>query len=131
MRSTLFVLLILSIITFSACEKASVAPVYNQNIVTSDSASTSGRLTVKVVDEQQRPVENASVYLYANYTDYQNNIDLFFLRSDRNGKADFGYVNIGNYYVLADATIGGVLKRGLIAMQVRSQRVEEKPVIVR
>ncbi len=86
---------------------------------------------MRIVDEQQRPVENASVYLYANYTDYQNNIDLFFLRSDRNGKVDFGYVNIGNYYVLADATIAGTLKRGLIAMQVRSQRVEEKQIVLR
>src|SRR5687768_8575591 len=115
MRKILLVLIIVTSIV--ACSKDSgVTP--TQNIITSDSSLTTGRLIAKVYSNGGTLTANADVYLYTSYDDLERDIPILNLQTTGNGEADFGYVLIGNYYLRA-------FKAGMsdtVAAQVLSQR---------
>ena len=48
---------------------------------------------------------NVVVSLYANYQDIQNGFSMFDVYTNSSGVAYFGYVNMGNYYVVSTAYI--------------------------
>lgn len=77
-----------------------------QNVILSDTSATTGSLEVRVFTAPNNSESNATVWLYASYEDYQNNISIFQLITLNNGIANFGFINYGNYYIRAEKQIG-------------------------
>lgn len=67
-----------------------------------NAAPTEGQLVVYIFGGSRYiPVANTEIRLYLNQEDFQNNLPLAGRITDNNGRADFGYLNFGNYYVYA------------------------------
>jgi hypothetical protein len=107
-----------------------------QEIVTYDTSGITGQLTVKTFyldnNNNQVPAYSTVVCLYANYDDIQvdktnstNDLAIYRLITESNdNEAYFGYINYGNYYVWASATINGVYYERISIVQVRPNREE-------
>ncbi len=133
----LFGLLIsVSVIIFSSCEPTTPEPPVQQNIVYSDSSLITGQLTADVVyyDEYVAnfiPAPSGTVvYLYATYEDLLNNLPLYSLQTAIGNSVYFGYLNYGNYYILATTPLDSVYYEGLSAVQVRPNREELLHIIM-
>ena len=107
-----------------------------QEVVTEDTSGLTGELTVYTyyLDDynHQVPAYSTIVYLYASYDDIlidRNNStnDLAIYRlstATDNNVAYFGYINYGNYYVWANATINNKYYERISIVQVRPGRQE-------
>ncbi len=95
-----------------------------QTVITNDTSSLTGRLLVEVRRNSNNSlIDNAEVNLYLNYDDMLRNFPLYSLNAN-NGRADFGFVLNGNYYitgsfssttgVIRDTTVAQVLPRNTI-----------------
>lgn len=104
----------------TACNEADPAPIQGQGILLRDTSSTTGSLVIQVFDQAGNGVSNADVYLFTDYEVIGRGIYLINLLSDRRGLVDFGFVNIGNYYVVAESASLGVADTSVV--QVRSQK---------
>ncbi len=117
------------IITLYACGNSDeeVTPI-QQQVITSDSSSSSGELTVSVKYKNNGVIssagENATVRLYFEYEDIQRGLHIYDLQTNNQGNAYFGFINIGTYYIYSEYTIGGITYRKESAVQIRSQRDE-------
>lgn len=135
MKSVVFLWLTLwAALCLTACDtsnKEVVEPATNQTIVVQDTSAYTGQLSVQVIGLRSDPLTNADVWLYASYTDYQNKLDLLYLRTDAEGRANFGFVNFGNYYLEATANIQDTLRQTVDVVQVRSRQVVEKRLVVK
>lgn len=90
-----------------------------QNIVNADSSGETGRLNVEVRRQSTNAlVANARVNLYLTYDDLLRNLSLFSLQTSNQGRADFGFVLNGNYYLTATATIDGAVLRDTTVAQI-------------
>jgi hypothetical protein len=107
-----------------------------QEVVTEDTSGLTGELTVYTYylddNNHQVPAYSTIVYLYASYDDIlidRNNStnDLAIYRlstATDNNVAYFGYINYGNYYVWANATINNKYYERISIVQVRPGRQE-------
>lgn len=90
-----------------------------QPIVKDDSSGITGRLYIIARNSNNTTnIENATVKLFSSYEDARRDFTLFRVNTDNNGKADFGFVLQGNYYVVGSATVGSNLFTDTIAIQV-------------
>ena len=126
-------------IMVSSCKKEEDndnTPPQPQEIVTNDTSSITGQLTVKTfyMDNNNNtvPAYSTVVCLYADYDDIQidrtnstNDLAIYRLITATNDNtAFFGYINYGNYYVWAKATINGTQYERISIVQVRPRREE-------
>ncbi len=107
-----------------------------QEIVTYDTSGITGQLLVKTYyldnNNNQVPAYSTVVYLYADYDDIQidktnstNDLAIYrLITASDNNEAYFGYINYGNYYVWANATINGTYYERISIVQVRPNREE-------
>jgi hypothetical protein len=133
MRQILIVVLTISLFIVSC--NSDDGPMGGQDILVSDTSLSTGRLVIEVLDVNSTPQANKEVTLHATYEDLQNNIWIYYLTTDNRGEANFGFINIGNYYIYAsDPAQSGAQSRnndpGDVA-QVRSQKTTERRVIIR
>lgn len=106
----------ISMIIFStSCKTTNPGP--TNQIVTSDTSSTTGYLTVRVYDGNSS-VSDATVDLFINYADVNAGVLLLRGYSTGSGYVDFGYLNYGNYYVKAQKD----LKSKIIPVQVQAKK---------
>jgi len=64
--------------------------------------ATEGKLAVYIFGgPKYLPVAGTEVKLFLSQQDFQNNLPLAGLITDAEGKADFGFMNFGNYYIYA------------------------------
>ncbi len=125
------------LLLFTSCKKddeeTQLPP---QEVVTEDTSGLTGELTVYTYylddNNHQVPAYSTVVYLYASYDDIlidRNNStnDLAIYRlitATDNNVAYFGYINYGNYYVWANATINNKYYERISIVQVRPGRKE-------
>ena len=128
MKSFYFPLFFLSIMTLFSCNKDDDVNPIQQQVVTNDTSSTSGELTVEVKYSQNGSIlsanQNANVRLYATYEDLKNDLYIYDLYTSDKGIAYFGFINIGTYYVFSEYTAGEKTYQKESAVQIRSQRNE-------
>lgn len=118
-------------IFISACSvNTANTPQPSQTIVSSDTSFTTGNLQVTVYDNSVNKIPNADVYLYLSYEDIKRNLHVLYLKTNNNGLANFGYINTGNYYLIATANLSAVLKTDTAVVQVQSRRVVYKNSIL-
>ena len=139
-----FILLGLFLIILAGCKKDDEADAaQSSQIITEDTSEITGRLSINTyyldsASGTEKEAYNAEVYLYASYdditTDRQNNahnLALFHLTtSSSSNEADFGYVNYGNYYIWAYATIHRTYYEQIAIVQVRPQQEESINVVM-
>jgi len=130
------ILLIFSVLTiiFSSCSKKEDEPeaLPPQTIVTSDTSEITGELTVHTYNDiTKSPMTHVDVYLYAEYNDVitdmnggVNDLAIYRLYTDNESYAYFGFINYGNYYVLAIKDEAGTHYEKLSIVQVRPRRDE-------
>ena len=121
---------ITTLISFSACDKKDddKTPIHQQ-VVMNDTSQYTGSLKVYVKYMKNGTIYSAPgntiVTIYGNYQDINSNLYLYRLFTDNSGYANFGYLNLGNYYVTAQATIGIENYSSINALQIRPRRDEE------
>lgn len=133
MKHTFTLLALLFLALLGSCsdnDNENVVPATNQTVVWQDSSAYTGELSVRVIDARSNLITNADVWLYASYADYQNQLDLLYLRTDNQGMAYFGFVNFDNYYLEARATIQDTTKQTVDVVQVRSRQFVEKTLVI-
>lgn len=117
------------IIALFSCKNDEDVTPMQQQVITSDSSSSSGELTVSVQYKQNGIITtagaNANVRLYFNYDDIKRDLYIYDLYTNDQGNAYFGFINIGTYYIYSEYTIGGVTYVKESAVQIRSQRSEK------
>ena len=99
-----------------------------QEIVYVDTSGLTGRLTVVAKyytssGQLMNAPTGSLVSLYASYDDLVNGLSLYNVAT-RNDTAYFGYINYGNYYVLADTYVDTSYYYGEAAVQIRPDREE-------
>ena len=90
-------LLILFVAVLSSCKKTTNVDVR---------LSTSGTLTVKLIDDAGKGLPNVKVSLFDDQKDNYNNLNRILLdaqSTDSNGQVDFGDLNPDNYLIVADS----------------------------
>lgn len=122
--------LIGAIFVLGACNGNDDDPVGGQAILFNDTSETTGQLIVEVIDENSTRVNGARVSLYATFEDFQNDVWLYDIRNNNSNVFNFGYVNIGNYYIYAVDESSGRRNSG-DAAQVRSQKTTNRLVVIR
>lgn len=138
LRYNVLLIVAFSLLTASACkkDKDNDDELPPQEIVTYDTSGITGQLLVKTYyldnNNNQVPAYSTVVYLYANYDDIQvdktnstNDLAIYrLITAGDNNEAYFGYINYGNYYVWANATINGTYYERISIVQVRPDREE-------
>lgn len=123
----LFIFCIFSLALVS-CKKDNDNNPDSQDIVNEDNSELTGKLNVKVYYNNGNGAVVAPsgvvVSLYASTQDIQYGYSMFDVSTNSSGVAYFGYVNIGNYYVVSTANIGNVNYQGIDMVQVRPRRDE-------
>jgi hypothetical protein len=133
MKKIFFLLTVSLFLVFVSCSKKDddndLPP---QEIVTSDTSSITGELTVHAYyDGGTTPMNNVDIFLYVEYEDVLtdlsngvNNLAIYRLYTGESNTAYFGYINYGNYYVLAMKDEAGTHYERLSIVQVRPRRDE-------
>jgi hypothetical protein len=102
-----------------------------QAILQNDTSNTTGKLIIRVIDQNGNTVNGVRVSLYGTYEDLQNDIWIYDLFNDSRGEADFGFINIGNYYIFADENGSNRTNNPGDVAQVRSQKTTIREVVIR
>jgi hypothetical protein len=101
------------------------------NVYVQDSSAYTGRLIVKVMAGTNfAPVTGADVSIFATFQDYTNDIYLSRFLSNRNGEVDFGYLNLGNYYIYVFFKVNGVEYKRVEIAQIQATRTLQKNIIL-
>ncbi|MBI5538817.1 MAG: hypothetical protein HY951_02065 [Bacteroidia bacterium] len=120
----------------SGCKKTKDTIPDQQQILTYDTSGMTGKLTVYVKylnpSNQVVNASNTDVFLYASRDDItadlaasNNDLAIYRLYTGTGNTAYFGYINYGNYYVLAfNNNIGGLSYSKTSIVQVRPQQNE-------
>jgi len=128
MKGLLLSLSVLFFIIFTACEKKTETTPIAQQVVISDTSQYTGSLKVYVKYISNGTLYsapgNTTVAIYANYEDIQNNLYIYRLFTDNSGFINFGYFNLGNYYVKAEAYVNNQYYTAINAIQIRPRRDE-------
>lgn len=115
---------------FSSCSKDdSVQP--GQTVTLNDTSSTTGHLVAKLYDANGAILQNSDVMVYAKYEDIDRNLPLLKVQSQSDGEANFGYILIGNYYLVAYKEIGPSFISDTTAVQVLSQKKTVRTMVLR
>jgi len=121
---------------FSMCTKDDNEPI-QQDILYSDSSEYTGNLAVYCYyddgTDDYPKADDTNLFLYASYEDMINDINvdtydfaLYRLNTGDNSHiANFGYVLIGNYYVLGFNYINGFYYERTGTVQIRPKQMEE------
>lgn len=125
-KNALLLWVILGIIS---CSKNEDNTLPTQTIITSDSSNTTGRLYVEFYDVNGNQMNNGIANLYLSYSDLKNNLPLYTLTSNNNGRVDFGFVLNGNYYLTGTNLTGNLRDTGVA--QVLPQRTITRKLILR
>ncbi|NOZ45819.1 MAG: hypothetical protein GXO79_03460 [Chlorobi bacterium] len=131
----IFILIVVTASIFSCTKSNNYDPV-PQEILYSDTSGVTGQLTVYVRYRDEfgsYPANGSGVFLYAAYDDILIDLensaeDLAIYRlitADNNNSAYFGFINYGNYYILAFNTINGIYYEKISIVQVRPTQHEE------
>lgn len=131
MKYILICLATITLIALSSCSNNRDTTPTGQTVIYADSSQFSGRLIVEVYDTQNRRVNQALVGLYLNRADITDNLALLWLNTQSNGRADFGFVNLGNYYIKAEVANTEQVLSAIGACQVRSQQTTVYSITVR
>mgnify|MGYP006293016247 CR=1 FL=1 len=129
----LIAILFSAAILFSNCSKDDEPD--GQNILYQDTSAYTGELTVYTYYDNGSghfpEAEGTNVFLYTDYddiiTDLQNsnnNMALFYMNTGNDNQAYFGFINMGNYYVLATHYINDVYYEKISIVQVRPRQYE-------
>ncbi|MBX3101782.1 MAG: hypothetical protein KF690_04685 [Bacteroidetes bacterium] len=125
MKPLVFAFLAIVVISQAGCKKKDETPAPDTSIVYADSASGTGYLSVQLRRWTGTPganIGNAFVALYLTYEDYANDISLTTGRTDGNGYVDFGYLNVGNYYIYSEVEVTpGNFSQRVDVVQVQSR----------
>ena len=125
MKKLLFLSVLITMFALS-CKKDNDSSPNSQDIVNNDTSPYTGILNVKVY-YNDGSVHEASdrvwVKLYASTQDIPL-YSMFELQTNNSSVAYFGYINMGNYYVVCNKNIGGVEYQGVDMVQVRPRREE-------
>ena len=131
MRTYVFLLsLMVTALFFVSCETGDTNSPATQEIVYSDTSSLTGELSVEVLyyddfSHDFKPAPSGTdVYLFATFEDLQNNLPIYYLQTSGNNSLYFGFINYGNYYVLAMNGSGFDYYEGVSVVQVRPRRQE-------
>jgi len=81
----------------SSCNDDTITPSNNNN--NNNTYSYIGYLNVKVLDPSHNVMSGTAVYVYRTYEDLKNNYALMTKVTGSDGKAKFGEILEGNYYV--------------------------------
>lgn len=132
-----FIGILLLVYTISSgCKKTKDTIPDQQQILTYDTSGMTGKLTVYVKylnpSNQVLNATNTDVFLYASRDDItadlaasNNDLAIYRLYTGTGNTAYFGYINYGNYYVLAfNNNIGGLSYSKTSIVQVRPQQNE-------
>ncbi|MEQ8359748.1 MAG: hypothetical protein RH860_09700 [Cytophagales bacterium] len=132
MKNSIYLFLSLLVLTFVASCNSNDDAVGGQPIVQNDSSLSSGKLIVIVEDVNNNPVSGVRVTLHGTLEDLEKGIWLYNLLNDSRGEVDFGFINLGNYYIYAEE-IGGTRRNNAPgdAAQVRSQQITPRTVVIR
>ena len=137
MSNIKLLLIIILSITIASCKKTKDEVPAQQQIVTYDTSGLTGRLTVytKYIDASYNVnnATNTNVYLYASWDDINTDLlgttydlAIYRLNTGTGNSAYFGYINYGNYYVLAfNNNINGTAYIKTSIVQVRPQQNEQ------
>ncbi len=117
---------VLVLLVLVSCTKKEGDTNTTQNIVSSDSSDVTGRLYVDAYDINGNKMGNTIVSLYISYDDIKRGITYNTLTASSSGRADFGYILVGNYYVIGsnqsgtlhDTTVAQVLPKRTISRKV-------------
>ncbi len=126
MKKLLFLSVLVTILA-SSCKKDNDSSPNSQDIVNNDTSPYTGILKVKVYYNDgsvHETSEGVWVKLYATTQDIPFGYSMFELATNNSGVAYFGYINMGNYYVVCNKNIGGVEYQGVDMVQVRPRREE-------
>ena len=103
-----------------------------QDILTRDTSTTTGQLIVNVVDQNGNEVSGTRVTLHATFEDLNNGIWIYDLFNNNQGDANFGFINIGNYYIYAEQQSGNFRNNSPgDVVQVRSQKITTRTVVIK
>ncbi|QNL22535.1 hypothetical protein HZR84_11480 [Hyphobacterium sp. CCMP332] len=132
MSKTINLFLSLLALSFAVSCNSNDDAVGGQPIVQNDSSLSSGKLIVNVVDVNNNPVSGVIVTLHGTLEDLEKGIWLYNLLNDNRGEVDFGFINLGNYYIYAEEN-GGARRNNAPgdAAQVRSQQITPRTVVIR
>ncbi len=123
-------IVLISFLFIISCKKQDIEqPLPQQNIIYSDTSSVTGELTIQVYYKYTNNVIYIAssgfwISLYVTYEDLMNDLYIYTLPSTNNGRAYFGYINYGNYYVKAEGYLENQYYEGIAALQVRPRRSE-------
>ena len=132
----LFGILLFTTVVNSSCKKTKDTIPDQQQILTSDTSGMTGKLTVyvKYLNQSGQVVNanNTDVFLYASREDItadlagtNNDLAIYRIYTGSGNTAYFGYINYGNYYVLAfNNNISGLSYSKTSIVQVRPQQNE-------
>ena len=138
MKNTIYIFgfLLFTFIVSSGCKKTKDTIPDQQQILTYDTSGMTGRLTVytKYLNPSNQVVNatNTDVFLYASRDDItadlagtNNDLAIYRVYTGSGNTAYFGYINYGNYYVLAfNNNISGLSYSKTSIVQVRPQQNE-------
>ncbi|PIP53990.1 MAG: hypothetical protein COX07_07820 [Bacteroidetes bacterium CG23_combo_of_CG06-09_8_20_14_all_32_9] len=129
--------LTVAFLLITSCKKSKDPVPIQQQILAYDTSGMTGRLTVyvKYLDTLNhiQNATNTNVYLYASRDDITLDLSgttydlaIYRLNTGNGNSAYFGYINYGNYYVLAfNNNINGLSYSKTSIVQVRPQQSEE------
>ncbi|MEA3446763.1 MAG: hypothetical protein U9R19_18765 [Bacteroidota bacterium] len=130
MKSLLLILVIGFGLLFTSCNKSNTNSPIPQEIVYSDTSLITGELAVEAlyfdpVTQNYKPAPSGTgVFLFATFEDLQNNLPIYALETTSSNSVYFGFINYGNYYVLAFKDINYDYYEGISVVQVRPRREE-------
>lgn len=128
--SCTFICFFILIATLTACDGDNIPnPNNGQSILLNDTSSTTGSLLVEVIDANRNSIDDAEVQLFTDFEAIDRGIFLFRLFTNGRGRVDFGFLNIGNYYIVAESP--DQLLSDTAVVQIRSQKDVFKVVELR
>jgi hypothetical protein len=96
-----------------------------------DSELETGRLAVYAfAGTKYEPERDVLVQVYVSMADVEADIPLYRQWSDRRGRADFGFLNAGNYYVRLYKEIGTEKHHRLEVAQVQARQALTRNVVL-
>ncbi len=120
------------LVFIASCNNNDDDVVGGQDILLNDTSNTTGKLIVSVIDGNGNAVSGVRVSLHATFEDLNTGIWIYELFNNSQGVSDFGFLNIGNYYIYAEEAGGQNRNNGPgDAAQIRSQKTTTRTVVIR
>ncbi len=129
-KSIIIIIVISIAAIFSSCTIKDDNSPPTQEIVYNDTSLLTGELSVEVLyfdmlSQTYRPAPSGTnIFLFATFDDLENNLPIYAIETTGSNTAYFGFINYGNYYVLAFNNIQYNYFEGVSVVQVRPRRQE-------